>query len=204
MAAQRTGRRWAGIDISVFAVETVMKRRLRRVGVPCETEGIPVDYESAKFMVKQKKYGPFETWAINLVDGMVPNTKQVGDGGLDGRGTLLNKAENYERKLVLAQVKSGRPSMDNVRAFGQVLEREGAVAGVFITLGRNWTTGMEAEFRGAGRFVLEGATTTYPRLQFWSVEDHFRRNTRPNLPPLADPYTGKPMNLTLYEQPLAG
>ena len=201
VAAHNTGRQWAGIDISVFAVENVMRLRLSKFGVQCSTDGIPMDLASAEYMVKQKEYGAFETWAINKVDGMVPNTKQVGDRGLDGRGTLLSKVAGYEGKVVLAQVKSGKPTMDNVRAFRQVLDREGAVAGVFITLKRNWTRGMEKEFQAGGWFSPEGAATKYPCLQFWSIEDYFENNTRPNLPPLANPYTGKPMQRTLYEQP---
>lgn len=37
----------------------------------------------------------------------------------------------------------------------------------------------------------------YPKVQIWSIEDYFA-GRKPDLPPLADPFTGKPMEPDLF------
>ena len=49
--------------------------------------------------------------------GLPPNTKQVADGGVDGRGMLYDQPENWESQLTLAQVKSGKFNINDLRAF---------------------------------------------------------------------------------------
>ena len=202
VAAHNTGRRWAGIDISAFAVETVMKQRLHRYGVTAVTDGVPADLASARLLARRSPF-KFEAWAINQVAGMAPHAKQTGDEGVDGRGTLLHAPEGLGHRGVVAQVKSGkRISMDSVRAFRGIVAEDShrAAAGVFITLDRNWTRGMEAEFAALGRFREPGAASSFPRLQFWSLEDFYRNGALPKLPSLTDPITGKPMHRTLWEE----
>ena len=41
--------------------------------------------------------------------------------------------------------------------------------------------------------------TQYPRLQFWSAEEYFE-GIMPQLPPMADPYTGKSVQLDMFVQ----
>jgi len=38
--------------------------------------------------------------------------------------------------------------------------------------------------------------SVYPRVQLWTIADYFQ-NRLPNLPPLNNPYTGKPMRAAL-------
>ncbi|MCS1413879.1 MAG: hypothetical protein M2R46_01597 [Verrucomicrobia subdivision 3 bacterium] len=40
---------------------------------------------------------------------------------------------------------------------------------------------------------LKDSPNTYPRLQAWSMKEYFEEQQMPKLPPLADPFTGKPM-----------
>ena len=194
LAAHGAGRQWAGIDISAFAVENVVRWRLNRRGIDAKTAGIPTDVASAKLLAERSPF-KFEAWAVNQIPGMAPNTRQVGDGGIDGRGILLNPVCGSANRLVLAQVKKGKPTMDSVRAFRSVVDDQsnGAVAGVFITLEKNWTRGMEAEFVKSGSLQIEGSPECWPRLQFWSIEDLFARRLRPRLPAMTDPVTGKEM-----------
>lgn len=197
LAAHANGRKWAGVDISAFAVENVVRWRLDRRNIAVKTAGIPTDLDSARLLADRDAF-KFEAWAVNQVPGLAPNTKQVGDGGIDGRGMLLNPISGSESRLVLAQVKKGRPTMDSVRAFRGVVENqdESAAAGVMITLESNWTRGMEAEFAKAGSFDIEGSAQRWPRLQFWSIAELFARQSRPDLPPMADPVTGKELSPT--------
>ena len=37
----------------------------------------------------------------------------------------------------------------------------------------------------------------YPRLQFWSAEEYLK-GTRPHLPSMADPYTGKAVQADMF------
>ena len=186
-AAHNLGRRWLGIDISPFAIKLIVKRRFP--GMRIDTLGFPVDMEGAVELARANPFD-FEKWAVDCISGMVPNSRQRGDGGIDGRGTLILKPEAHS-DLVLAQVKGGSYSIGHLRDFLHTLEREKAALGVFITLqalrGRQ-RQNAEAELAGAGELTLGAAS--FPRAQLWSIEDWFA-DRLPRLPALADPFTGK-------------
>ena len=80
--------------------------------------------------------------------------------------------------------------MSQLRDFLHVVEREGAALGLFITLDPVTSRAARAEVAGAGSVMF--GTSTYPKVQLWSVSQWFA-GERPDLPALADPYTGKPM-----------
>lgn len=194
VAAQKLNRRWAGIEISPFAVETVMRRRLKRANVEPNVEGIPTDLAGATRLAKEYPFR-FETWAVSQVPGLVPNTVQVGDGGVDGRGHMLNEDEDGHT-LVVSQVKAGSVTVDSVRAFSTTLRNQKAAAGVFITMQEGAVThGMRKEATKLGTFRPKGSVQLYDRFQFWSMEKWLRhgkaRGDLPSLPVMADPYTGK-------------
>lgn len=186
-AAHNLGRRWLGIDVSPFAIKLIVKRRFP--GMHIDTLGFPVDMEGATVLARENPFD-FEKWAIDCITGMVPNTSQRGDGGVDGRGTLILKPENYSDQ-VLAQVKGGSYSIGQLRDFLHTVEREKAALGVFITLhalqGRQ-RQNAEAELAGVGELSL--GASTFPRAQLWSIENWFA-DRLPHLPVLADPFTGK-------------
>ena len=185
MAAQKLGRRWAGIDISSFACHLVRDERLKPLGVDAHIEGVPADVESAQTLCDASPRA-FETWALQGIPGIAPNQRAGGDRGIDGRGLT------HDRKLVLAQVAGGRSfSMSKLRDFIHVVEREKAAIGVYVTLRRNVSAGGRAEAARLGRTKVGGET--YPRIMFWSVEERFERGGRegPKLPPMRDPYTGE-------------
>ncbi|MCY3851966.1 MAG: site-specific DNA-methyltransferase [Gammaproteobacteria bacterium] len=188
-AAQRLNRQWLGVDISSFAIDLIVKERLQDRSIP--VAGIPLDLTGAKRFAEADRFG-FEKWAINRVPGFVPNEKQVGDGGIDGRAKLMNKWNDLN--LALAQVKSGGLGglASDARDFLHVMQREDAVCGVFITTekidGRKRSA--HEEFESMGRFEI--GANNYPRVQFWSIEEYFDGRF-PNLPPMLNPYTGKPM-----------
>ena len=188
-ASRRLGRQWIGIDISSFAIDLIINERLKDSSI--QTAGIPLDLTGAKKLAEADRFA-FEKWAINKIPGFAPNEKQVGDGGIDGRATLMNDVEHYETKLALAQVKSGSMGVSDVRDFLHVMEREDAVCGVFITIkkvdGRKRSA--HQEFANMGR--VEIGASSYPRVQFWSIEEFFDGRF-PHLPPMLNPYTGQPM-----------
>ena len=185
-AADKLKRRWIGIDISPFAIDMIQSRRLPGHNIP--VLGVPVDMQGAEQLARSKPFD-FEKWAVTRIPGMIPNSKQVGDRGIDGRGRLLYRPEKSEG-LVLAQVKGGRQSPSQFRDFLYTIEREQAALGIYVTLDRISSPGIRAEAAAAG--TVEIGAASYPRVQLWSIEDWFA-DRAPRLPPLADPYTGKAM-----------
>ena len=186
-AANRLGRRWAGIDISSFAIDLIRKRRMADMDIA--TQGIPFDLQSARKLARDKPFD-FESWAVMRMPGFQPNTNQVGDGGVDGRATLATKPADYKSRLALAQVKGGKFNLGHLRDFIHVTDRDKAALGVYVTLDPVTSRAAKAEAAKA-RTVTVGVER-YSRCQLWPIADHFD-DRRPHLPTMTDPYTGKPL-----------
>ena len=191
-AARKLKRQWIGVDISSFAIDLIVNLRLQDSSI--RTVGVPLDLAGAKKLAQADRFG-FEKWAINKMPGFVPNQKQVGDGGVDGRAMLMHKVAAYSTRLAIAQVKSGGLDalLSNVREFLHVLRDEPAVCGVFVTMEKIGERKEEARkaFSSMGNF--EVGANSYPRVQFWSIEEYFDGRF-PNLPPMRNPYTGESMD----------
>ena len=191
-AARALGRRWAGIDISPFAVDLI-RARLADPAIPAY--GMPADLAGAAKLAAERPFD-FETWAVTRLAGgaFAPNERQVGDGGVDGRATLWEPPEGIPSRLALAQVKGGKFSLSMLRDFAGVLDRERAALGCYVTLDPVATAAARREVADRGRVTVGGVP--YPRLQPWSIAEHF--DGRPaRLPLMADPYTGKLMQMRL-------
>ena len=199
-AAHTLDRKWAGIDISSFAIDLVAKRRLAPSGIQPIVVGIPKDLASARKLAGIDAFD-FETWAVTRIPGMLANRRQVGDDGIDGHGYTHNKIGG-KPALILAQVSaSPKPSLSKVRDFCHVVERErkeypGEVFGVFITVDAVTSDKAASEASGMGR-VAVGAMR-YPRLQLWSITDYYSK-ALPQLPALQDSFTGKQIQDTLFD-----
>lgn len=168
-AARRLSRQWIGIDIDAFAVD-IIRERLKDPAIVAH--GIPADLEAARLLAKERPFA-FETWAVRRLAVFVPNTKQVADGGVDGRGTIWEQPEGYLSKLALAQVKGGGFNLGSLRDFGHVIERDSAGLGCYLTLDRIDTTGARTETARMGSVRIDGIS--YPRMQRWSMAEYFGR-----------------------------
>ena len=186
-AARNLGRRWCGIDISAFAVDLVKDVRLKDPTIP--TLGIPADLAGARKLAAEKPFA-FESWAVTRLPGFAPNTRQVGDGGIDGRATLAVAPDDAESRLALAQVKGGKFHASHFRDFRHVLDRESAAIGCYVTLDPS-PAKTRADAKAAGRVHVAGQP--YDRLQLWSMANYFDGHW-PVLPVMTDPYSGKPIN----------
>ena len=197
VAAHNLGRRWIGIDISPHAVDIIRQRRLVPVGVNAEAFGMPKDLASARMLAAEKPFD-FESWAVTRIPGLASNEHQRGDGGIDGRGRMLDKPTDRSSRLVLAQVKGGRGFvLDQFRAFLRVLDREDAAFGVYVTL--DPVTSPRAQAEAADLEDVAVGAGRYPRAQLWSIADYFE-GRQPSLPTLADPDTGKPIEPVMFGQ----
>lgn len=183
--ARRLHRRWAGVDISSFAIDLIRKSRLADPGIA--TKGMPADLASARLLAREQPFN-FESWAVTRIPGFAPNIRQVGDGGVDGRATLAFKPVDHRSRLALAQVKGGGFNLSQLRDFIHVTDRDKAALGVYVTLDPVTSPAATREAARA-RTVTVGADR-YPRCQLWSISDHFEKR-RPHLPTMTDPYTGK-------------
>ena len=185
-AAHRLGRQWAGIDISPFAIDLIRNRRLKDLDVPAE--GIPSSLDAARMLAREKPFA-FETWAVTRLPGFAPNQRQVGDGGVDGRGKLADQPEDLDSRLAVAQVKGGRFSASGFRDFKHVLERDKAAVGCYLTLDPI-PASARADAKQYGFLTVSGHR--YDRLHPFSIRDYFE-DRPPALPAMLDPYTGKPV-----------
>jgi len=177
-AAQKLGRRWIGIDITHLAI-ALQKYRLKDSFGLAEKQdytvvGEPEDLPSAHQLAQDDRY-QFQWWALSLIkarplgesDGK--KGKKGSDKGVDGVITFIDDATR-KAKRVLVQVKSGKVKSGDIRDLRGVLDREGAVMSVFITL-ESPTKEMLAEAVSVGFYHSPGWERDYPRLQILTIED---------------------------------
>lgn len=186
-AARYLDRRWAGIDISSFAIDVILERLGDRT-IP--VHGIPYDLRSAQRLASDDPFG-FETWAVNRLAGFAPNTKQVADGGIDGRATLAIPPDDWNSRLALAQVKGGKPTASALRDFCGVTDQNSAAVGCYVTLHPIASDSARLAAARLGKITVSGES--YRRMNLWSISDYFD-DRHPHMPPMNNPYTGKPLN----------
>ncbi len=178
-AAIRLNRRWTGIDITHLAIGLI-EDRLRAMGTEPVVVGAPADLASARDLARRDRF-QFETWALTRLPGFRPNERQVGDRGIDGRMRFeLPGAKQHERGLAVAQVKSATVSATEADAFVAAMQREEAQLGIVITLEPVSRRSRLFEIANSNPPVRIG-DRDYPRIQLWSIHDHFA-GQQPNLP----------------------
>ena len=180
-AAHTLNRQWMGIDVTILALDPMRQRLADRHGlapsVDYQIEGYPTNMQEVRKLLKEgdkRKYHDFSNWAVTRL-GLRP-TQDIGDGGLDGVGhvTLWNPQQMKETNArILAEVKAGKPTITQVRAFCQVMDQHKAEVGVFITI-EPVSSGMRRLSEQMGTF--EHNRQTYPRLQFWQIDDAYFEN----------------------------
>lgn len=185
-AAYTLDRKLIGIDISPYAITRVCRERLKHAeGI--SIQGLPSDMDSTREMAEDDRFF-FEQWAVTTLPGFEPNDKQTGDGGIDGRGYLLNPPRDEKGRCVV-QVKSGGFTPESLRALLSKITGGYASMGVFVTMNKmHDTKTMRDCVVNAGQFK-EGAKI-FNRMLFWSMEEHFA-DARLQLPAMAHPRTGK-------------
>ena len=169
--AQRLGRAWIGIDIT-FAAMTLMKERLVRAfgdQVKYKTVGEPTSLPDARALAESDPY-QFQWWALGLVGARPADEKKGADHGIDGRLFFHDEPTGGETKEIVLSVKAGHTNVAHVRDLGHVVDREGAVIGVLITM-QEPTRPMRAEAAGTGFYVHPVTGQRYPKLQIVTVEE---------------------------------
>jgi site-specific DNA-methyltransferase (adenine-specific) len=169
--AQRFNRKWIGIDITYQSISLIIKRLTESFGKQAienvDIVGIPKDMESAKALsLKSRTRKEFEIWSIMTYSNnrAIPNEKRGADRGIDGRMYITTSLSPREQKPVVFSVKSGHVSVAQIRDFIHVIDREKAVAGVFITL-EEPTKPMLREAKDAGTYLNPLTNKPIDRLQ---------------------------------------
>jgi len=169
-AAQKLGRHWVGIDVTHLAI-TLIKARLRdafnlEAGKDYTVLGEPVSVPDAEALAATDPW-QFQWWSLGLVGARPVEQKKGADKGIDGR-LYFHDEPGAETKQVILSVKAGHNlGVGMVRDLGHVVQREGAVIGVLITM-REPTGPMKTEAVSAG-FYDSPWGGSYPRLQILTV-----------------------------------
>ena len=138
-----------------------------------------------------------------MIDGLAANPQKVDDEGIDGFGMFFHKPDNIDAKAIIVQVTAatGSQKMKFDKLQSDVRSHNAAM-GILITRDRqtarqNWRVNLPRPAFGE---------TTYNPMQCFSIEEYYRHGQRYEpplrLPPLANPWTGKEMQPTLFEESL--
>ena len=202
-AALKLNRDVIGIDLLPFALRLINQHRIVRHGSErLPVYGVPVDMETAVLLAEASGH-KFQDWAISLIEGLASNPKKSSEGGIDGYGMFQHKPDNMEKKAIVVQV-TGSPGsqLAKFERLQTTIRNNNAAMGILITRNaqtaqRNWKHDLEP---------IQMGVTTYEPIQCFSIEEYYQHGERwdqiLNLPPLANPWTGKPMQKTLFEAAL--
>ena len=183
-AAQKLGRRWAGIDVTHLAI-SLIERRMKAAfpGIALNVEGTPRDRASAEDLARRDPY-QFQWWAVSMIDAVpFAGRKKGPDGGIDG--IIYFKPERQRTAKALVSVKGGEHvGVKVVRDLHSVMEREKAPIGVIVSRSLP-SAPMLREAAAVGRFHSEATGRSYARMQILTVDELFQ-GRRPDIP-LVDP-----------------
>ncbi len=190
VAAQQLERHWIGIDVTHLSI-ALQKNRLKDMfdlvaGTDYAVVGEPQTMGAARQLAQEDRF-QFQFWALSLIgarplgaDAGSKQGKRGADRGVDGVITFIDDATG-KPKRALVQVKSGHVKSGDIRDLRGVVEREGAVVGIFLTL-EPPTREMETEAVSAGFYTSPGWQRDYPRLQILTIANLLDGAT-PKLPP---------------------
>ena len=178
-AAQKLGRQWIGIDVTHLAIGLIEKRMTEAFpGLEFEVKGRPQSLESALDLAKRDKH-QFELWALSVVDADPWKGGRKGaDTGIDG--IIWFKPDGKKTEKAIVEVKGGGVGPKDIGRLAQVMERENAKIGVFLTANLP-TRAMERDAAAVGVWENEYTGRKHPRLQIITLAELFQ-NKRPDIP----------------------
>ncbi|MYI40951.1 MAG: hypothetical protein F4063_03135, partial [Chloroflexi bacterium] len=174
-AAEKLGRRWIGIDITIHAIRRIARARLQdrlhlAAGHEYVIDGVPRSIEGAIELWRQDAY-QFQKWCVELVDGYVTVNKTA-DGGIDGR-IYFDMPDEAVLQCMALEVKGGENvGINTVRELNAVLLEDNVkMAGLIClhTPGDQQRRNFLRTMALAGTIELEGRQ--YPRIQLLTVDE---------------------------------
>jgi site-specific DNA-methyltransferase (adenine-specific) len=178
-AAQKLGRQWIGIDITHLAIGLIEKRMKDAFpGLAFDVVGRPQDLQSALDLAARDKH-QFELWALSVVEAQPWKGGRKGaDSGIDG--IIYFKPDGKKTERAIVEVKGGAVGVKDIGRLAQVMERERAPFGVFITA-QAPTRAMERDAAAVGVWENEYTGRKHPRLQILTLAELFQ-GKRPDIP----------------------
>jgi site-specific DNA-methyltransferase (adenine-specific) len=177
-AAEKLGRKWIGIDITILAINLIEKRlRDHFPDVEYRLKGKPTDVDSAKQLAEQSKF-MFESWFVTILGGQPYKSSGGGDSGIDG--FMYFKDNEGKDHTIIISVKGGNYTPGMVRDLKGVVERENASMGLLLAL-KEPTDGMKKEAISSGLFQMPDSQKKYPKIQIFTVREFFE-GIRPDIP----------------------
>ena len=178
-AAQKLGREWIGIDVTHLAIGLIEKRMKDAFpGLAFTVEGRPQDLNSALDLAARDKH-QFELWALSVVEAQPWKGGRKGaDGGIDG--IIYFKPDGKRTERAIVEVKGGGVGVKDIGRLAQVMDRERAPFGVFITA-QAPTRAMERDAAAVGVWENEYTRRKHPRLQILTLAELFQ-GKRPDIP----------------------
>lgn len=178
-AAQKLGRQWIGIDVTHLAIGLIEKRMKDAFpGIAFEVKGRPQSLAAAQNLAERDKH-QFELWALSVVDADPWKGGRKGaDTGIDG--IIWFKPDGKRTEKAIVEVKGGGTGVKDIGRLAQVMEREGAKIGVFLTA-QAPSRAMERDAAAVGMWENEYTGRKHARLQIITLAELFQ-NKRPDIP----------------------
>lgn len=194
-AAEKSRRHWIGIDITYLAINIIKTRMLDSYPhARFRIEGEPRDFEAAQALA-QDRY-QFQWWALSLIGARPVGAssgsregKKGADDGIDGWLRFSDGSGQIER--IVVQVKSGHVGVKDIRELRDVVSRQRAAMGIFITL-EEPTSEMVKEIKATEPFKHPTWQHEYPTLQIITIKE-LLKGKFPNLPPTIGPIQEAPI-----------
>jgi DNA modification methylase len=198
IAAEKLHRHWIGIDITWLAINLV-KGRLNDMfpGIQFKTEGEPRDMGAAKDLANYDRY-QFQWWVLSLIGarpvGSTPAKPKEGkrgaDEGVDGWLRFADGPEGHVEKIVV-QVKSGDIGVRHIRELRDVIARQRATIGIFLTL-EEPTSEMIREAKATDPYVSPTWNHEYSKIQIMTIRE-LLTGKRPDIPPTMSAFIEAPL-----------
>ena len=170
-AAQALKRKWIGIDSSIMALDVTEHRLKDKYGLKpsedYEIDGVPTNLKEVKELASQEtKHTILSNWAATRLN-LTPS-KESGNDSHPILWSLRDKKRQDVR--IIAEVKTEKPSPDQVRPLQEYIENDTADIVISITL-QPITSEMREIADKIEKFKYKGLS--FPRLQFWQITDKF-------------------------------
>ncbi|MEM7688885.1 MAG: DNA methyltransferase [Pseudomonadota bacterium] len=186
-AAEKLGRKWIGIDVTHLAINLIEQRMMdAHPEAKFEVVGRPESLAGAEELAKRDKH-EFEKWIVPKLDGhLFEGGRKGADGGIDGFIYFRSDPGSRKSDKAILSVKGGdNVGVGMIRDLHSVMEREKALAGVFVTKSLP-TKPMITEAAKVGLFEGPGGRKI-SRLQILTLAEIFQ-GLRPDLPLVDSPY----------------
>lgn len=171
--AHRAKRKWIGIDITYWAIHTILEYMTDEFGkIKIPVIGRPTMRDEA-IKLAEMDTAKFEQWAVLLISGAQP----TGGKPVDGEVSFVDD-DTMKRKRVIIEVTSGHPNKKHFDAFMNHAKK--AEMGIYVTLYKPPNT-WYAESKMEGEYHSKGWDQKYPKVQIFTIEDYFDKK-KPILP----------------------